>query len=257
MKTIHADLSREIENLEIYPLSDVHIEDKAHNYKALLRWREEVLAKDNRYVILNGDLINNATRDSVSAVYGATMTPNEAINFLVDFLKPLKDRILSVVTGNHENRTSKTSGIDIMERVCRELGIESKYSPTAINLFVSFGKSLGRDHRKQIYSIYHRHGSGGGRKVGAKANHLEDMMNVIDSDVFLMSHTHQAITFRKSFYRVDYRNRKLTPIEKVFVNTNAWLGYDGYSVSHGYHPPSLKYPVIYLKGVRKEIEVKL
>lgn len=257
MKILHVDLGSDIDTLELYPLSDVHIEDKSHNSKALLKWREEVLASKNRYVILNGDLINNATRDSVSDVYGATMSPNEAINFLVEFLKPIKDRILSVVTGNHENRTSKSSGVDIMERVCRELGLEDKYSPTAINLFISFGKSQGRACRKQIYSVFHRHGSGGGRKVGAKANQLEDMMNIVDSDLFLMSHTHQALTFKKSFYRVDYRNRKLTPVEKVFVNTNAWLGYEGYSVSHGYHPPSLKYPVVYLKGEEKEIEVKL
>ena len=257
MKTIKVDLPQEFENIYLYPLSDVHIEDPAHDHKALLKWREEVLESKDRFVLLNGDLVNMATKNSVSDVYSATLTPDEAMSKMVEFLEPIKDRILAVTSGNHDSRAYKESGIDATRRICRELGIEEKYSAEAIVLFISFGKSKGRDIRKQIYSIFMRHGSGGGRKVGAKANSLEDAMGVADCELYIQGHTHQSITFRKSFLRADLRAKKLIPVEKVFLNLNAWLKYEGYGVSHGYHPPSIVHPVVKLHGFSKKIEVKL
>ena len=126
MKTIKIDLPQEFENIYLYPLSDVHIEDPAHDHKALLKWREEVLEAEDRFVLLNGDLVNMATKGSVSDVYSATMTPDEAMSKMVEFLEPIKDRILAVTSGNHDSRAYKESGIDATRRICRELGIEDK-----------------------------------------------------------------------------------------------------------------------------------
>ena len=258
MKTIKVDLPQEFDNIYLYPLSDVHIEDPAHNHKALLKWREEVLEADDRFVLLNGDLVNMATRGSVSDVYSATMTPDEAMTKMVEFLEPIKHKILAVTSGNHDGRAYKESGIDATRRICRELGIEDKYSTDAVVLFISFGKSKGREVRKQIYSIFMRHGTGaGGRKVGSRANSLEDAMNIADCELYIQGHTHQSITFRKSFLRADLRAKKMIPVEKVFLNLNAWLNYEGYGVAFGYHPPSIIHPVVKLNGFSKKIEVKL
>ena len=102
------------------------------------------------------------------------------------------------------------------------------------------------------YAIYGKHGHGGGRKVGAKAIRLFEMAEVIDADVFLHSHTHVPMVLRKTFFRVDYRNEKATPIEQLFVNTNAFLNFGGYSENYGYHPTSTQYPKIILDGVKRK-----
>jgi predicted MPP superfamily phosphohydrolase len=251
MKVIKHDLPQ-FETLEIYPLADVHIGDSLHDRKRLKQFINEVLEKENRYVIVNGDIINNAVKHGVSDIYAEELNPNEQIDETVSLLAPIKDRILVITEGNHENRTYKQDGILIMYQVAKRLDIFDSYSEGAYLLFVKFGKSQGRNCRKMPYAIYGKHGAGGGRKVGAKAIRLFEMAEVIDADVFIHSHTHVPMVLRKTFYRVDYRNEKATAIEQLFVNTNAFLKYGGYGEEKGFAPTSTKYPKIILNGIERE-----
>ncbi len=247
MKIITADLPQ-YSTLEIYPLADVHTGDPLQDKKRLKEFIAEVLEQDNRYVIVNGDIINNAVRQGVSDIYAEELNPNEQIEATVALLEPVKDRVLVITEGNHENRTYKQDGILIMYQVAQRLGIAHTYSSGAYLLFVKFGKSQGRVCRKMPYAIYGKHGTGGGRKVGAKAIRLFEMAEVIDADIFLHSHTHVPMVLRKTFYRVDYRNEKATPIEQLFINTNAFLTYGGYGEDAGFTPSSTMYPKIILNG---------
>ena len=253
MKVIKHDLPQ-FDTLEIYPLADVHIGDPLHDKKRAKQFINEVLEKENRYVIVNGDIINNATKHSVSDVYGEELTPNEQIEETVNLLKPIKDRILVITEGNHEARTYRQDGVLIMYQVAKRLNIFHSYSEGAYLLFVKFGKSQGRKCRKMPYAIYGKHGHGGGRKVGAKAIRLFEMAEVIDADVFIHSHTHVPMVLRKTFYRVDYRNEKATQIEQLFINTNAFLNYGGYGEEKGCAPTSTMYPKIILNGIKREMK---
>lgn len=251
MKVITKELPK-FKELEIYPLADVHIGDPLHDKKRLKQFIQEVLEKENRYIIVNGDVINNAVRQGVSDIYAEELSPNEQIDRAVEILSPIKDRILVITEGNHENRSYKQDGILIMYQVAQRLGIYDSYAEGAYLLFIKFGKSQGRDCRKMPYAIYGKHGSGGGRKVGAKAIRLFEMAEVVDADVFLHSHTHVPMVLRKTFHRVDYRNEKVTPIEQLFINTNSYLNFGGYAENYGYHPTSTQYPKIILDGVERK-----
>lgn len=252
MKIITRDLPQ-FNTLEIYPLADVHIGDPLHDRKRLDNFVKEVLSQKNRYVIVNGDIINNAVRNSISDIYAEQLNPNQQIDTAVEILEPIKHRILVITDGNHETRTYKQDGILIMYQVAQRLNIFDTYSEGAYLLFVKFGRSQGRDCRKMPYAIYGKHGAGGGRKVGAKAIRLFEMAEVIDADIFIHSHTHVPIILRKTFFRVDYRNEKATPIEQLFINTNAFLNYGGYGEEKGYAPTSTKYPKIILNGIHREV----
>ena len=251
MKIIKHDLPQ-FDTLEIYPLADVHIGDPLHDSKRVKQFINEVLEKENRYVIVNGDIINNAVRHGVSDIYTEELAPNQQIEETVNLLKPIKDRILVITEGNHENRTYKQDGILIMYQVAKRLDIFDSYSEGAYLLFVKFGKSQGRDCRKTPYAIYGKHGSGSGRKVGSKANRLFEMAEVIDADVFIHSHTHVPMVLRKKFFRVDYRNNKVTEVDQLLLNTNGFLNYGGYGENFGYSPTSTKYPKIILNGIKRE-----
>lgn len=82
MKVITCELPQ-YETLEIYILSDVHLGDPNLDEKLLRSFIEEVLAEENRFVIVNGDMINNAIRTGVSDVYGECLTPNEQMDACV------------------------------------------------------------------------------------------------------------------------------------------------------------------------------
>jgi predicted phosphodiesterase len=251
VKIVTADLPQ-YSTLEIYPLADVHTGDPLQDKKRVRDFFDEVQAQENRYIIVNGDIINNAVRHGVSDIYTEELNPNQQIDATVALLEPVKDRVLVITEGNHENRTYKQDGLLIMYQVAQRLGIAHTYSSGAYLLFVKFGKSKGRNCRKMPYAIYGKHGTGGGRKVGAKAIRLFEMAEVIDADVFLHSHTHVPMVLRKTFHRVDYRNEKATQIEQLFINTNAFLSFGGYSENYGYHPTSTQYPKIILDGVKRK-----
>jgi len=253
VKIITADLPQ-YETLEIYPLADVHTGDPLQDKKRLKQYMAEVLAQENRYIIVNGDIINNAVQHGVSDIYTEVLNPNQQIDATVTLLEPVKDRVLVITEGNHENRTYKQDGILIMYQVAQRLGIAHTYSSGAYLLFVKFGKSQGRVCRKMPYAIYGKHGTGGGRKVGAKAIRLFEMAEVIDADIFLHSHTHVPMVLRKTFYRVDYRNEKATPIEQLFINTNTFLTYGGYGEDAGFPPSSTIYPKIILSGIERRVK---
>jgi GTP-binding protein LepA len=215
--------------------------------------------------ILNGDICNWATRNSVSDIYSEQLSPMQQIKEFVDLFSPIKDKILSIQPGNHEGRSYRSDGIDITELACRELGIADKYSQTASLVFIRLGEnSRGRKEsigtgklRRVCYVLYVLHGSGGGRKEGSKANRLAEMASVVDADIYIHSHTHLPMIMRQAFYRLDLPNSCAAPVDKLFVNTSATLWYGGYGEQYEYKPNSKATPVIYLDGTRKEFTARL
>ena len=253
-------MSEDFGGIEIHTFADLHIGDVHCDIEKIHQRIEEVKAKENAFVILNGDIMNNATKTSVSDSYAEEIPPMEQLERFVKLFEPVKDKILAVTSGNHENRTYNKEGIDLTAVACKELGIGDKYAKTGALVFVKFGK--GRTHEnkrasKQLYSIYCTHGSGGGRKEGAKAIRLADMANIVDSDIYIHSHTHLPMIMKQGFFRVDRLNCTVKRVDKLFVNTSAMLNYGGYGEAFEYKPSSKDCPVIYLYSKHRRMEAKL
>ena len=221
---------------------------------------EAVKEKENAFIILNGDIMNNATKTSVSDSYAEDIPPMEQLERFVSLFEPVKEKILAVTSGNHENRTYNKEGIDLTAVACKQLGIADKYSKTGALLFVKFGQQKKHSREKEskmLYTIYCTHGSGGGRKEGAKAIRLADMANIVDCDCYIHSHTHLPMIMKQSFYRVDRLNGVAIKVDKLFVNTSAMLDYGGYGEAFEYKPSSTDCPVIYLYSKQRRMEAKL
>jgi hypothetical protein len=182
----------------------------------------------------------------------------EQLQQCVALFEPIKDKILAVLPGNHEQRIWRSDGIDITQLMCNQLGIPDKYSSTTALLFVRFGKSKDNGHgRRQWYTIYVTHGSGGGRKEGGKINRLADLAGIVDADIYVMGHTHLPAIIKEGFYRVSGPNSSAALVDKLFVNTSASLNYGGYGDAQGFKPASLSAPVIYLNGHKREMSAML
>jgi hypothetical protein len=176
----------------------------------------------------------------------------------VDFFDPIKDKILCITNGNHENRAYRKEGIDISRLVALQLGIGDLYSPASALLFLRFGKlSAHHNNRKALYTIFCNHGSGGGRKEGAKAIRLADMASIVDADIYIHSHTHLGMIMKQGFFRTDLPSSSVQNVTKLFVNTSSNLSYGGYGEAQEFKPNSKDTPVIYLNGCKKEMYAKL
>ena len=259
MKTMAVSLPTEIDALKLEIFADLHIGDRQCDIQ-LIRNRIEAVAEDpTAYCLLNGDLLNNATKTSVSDCYSESLPPMEQIQQAVELFEPVRDKILAITTGNHERRTYNKEGIDLMEVFARQIGLYDRFSPGAALLFVSFGSESRRksDGRKMTYSLLINHGSGGGRKEGAKAIRLADMASIADADVYIHSHTHLPMVFKESFYRVNPSNRSAALVTKLFVNTAAALDYGGYGEAQEYKPACKDTPTIHLDGHRRGMTARL
>ena len=140
MKVIKQDLSEEIDKLTIIPISDVHIGDKTADLKAFKETLDRIQKEPNTYTILNGDLCNVALKNSKSDVYSDELTPMQQVLQVIKFLEPIKDKILVMSNGNHEDRITKDTNIDVLYLVAKQLQIEQVYSPSWWYLYLSFGK---------------------------------------------------------------------------------------------------------------------
>lgn len=256
MKCLKIDLSEGLSSIELHTLADLHMGDKHCDYREIRRRIQRIKDTENAYCILNGDLMNNATKTSISDSYAEDIPPMEQINKCVELFAPIKDKILSIQTGNHESRTYKKEGIDLTEVMACQMGLKDKFSKSASLLFIRFGHNGSRD-RKQWYSVFVNHGSGGGRKEGAKAIRLADMAGIVDADIYIHSHTHLPMVMKQAFYRVDTSNSTATCVDKLFVNTAACLDYGGYGETYEFKPASKDTPVIYLSGINKQFSAKL
>lgn len=258
LKAIRADLSKDLKEIEVLALADWHWADPQSDHDRIRADIEYIAAHDNVHCILNGDLLNCAIRSAMSDCY-AEITPMEELRACVELFEPIAEKILCVVPGNHEARHYRTNGIDITELMCRQLGIEDRYSPTAALLFVRLGR-LGSDQhcRKVAYTIHVSHGSGGGRKEGGKIQRLADMATIVDADIYVVGHSHLPALFKDRFARPNMANSSITYGTRLYVNTSSKLEYSGgYGETMGLKVPCLDTPVIHLSGTRKEMRATI
>lgn len=265
MKVIKIDLPRELSSIELHTFADEHLGDEYSDLKRLLSRIEYVKNTPNAYCILNGDIIDNATKTSIGDTYTQIFNPMEQLAKAVEIFEPIRDKILCITHGNHENRTYKKEGINLSCLMANQLGLEDRYTPTSAVLFIRVGaNSRGRKEtngsgklRQICYTLYVLHGSGGGRKEGAKAIRLADMASIIDTDIYIHSHTHLPMIMKQAYHRIDERNSAVALVDKLFVNTAANLTYGGYGEAGAFKPSSKDTPVIYLSGSKKYFEAKL
>lgn len=253
MQIIRVDLGEKYKKVRLLPLSDFHIGDSLCNIEAIKKVLEEVKTSDNTFVILNGDLINNATKNSVSNVYDDKLTPMEQIIKLCDLLEPIKDKILVIHPGNHEGRTYKEDGVDIIRIVARQLKIEDRFSDSWWYLYLTLGH--GEKGRPVMYTITGVHGYGGGKKSGGKINNLVEMSDKVVADIYIMGHTHTPIMTRNTIYIPDYQHRTLVKKDKYYIMTNSFLEYGGYGEILGFTPGTTEHQELILDGRKKLIKI--
>lgn len=256
MKCVRVDLPKSIDELKIEIFSDLHIGSPKCDLDLINSRIERVKNDPNTYCILLGDIINNSTKTSVGDVYSEPFSPMTQITTAIELFRPIKHKIIGCVSGNHERRSYKQDGIDLIYFMCSELNIADKYSYSSLLLFIRFGTHNRYYNRKMCYTLFMTHGDGqGGRMIGGKANGLQRRGQIVDADIVVTGHTHTPFTFRNVMYSVNYQNSSIREREQVFVNASATLKYEEYAELYGMSPSSVISPRIVLSGRDRAIVV--
>lgn len=259
MKELKVKLDTTKNNFQLMVLGDMHIGDKLCDLDLIKETLDYVKKTKDCYVILNGDLINNALKTSKSDSYQEQMTIEEEQDLLIDLLKPIKDKILVMASGNHEYRTSLLAGINPLRAVAYALGIKDKFVENSYVLTIEFGVAHGMKNLKNKYVVYGIHGgSGGGRRAGATANALQDMSLILpNADLYIHSHTHTTINYNDMVFLYDSKTQRLKEHQRTYYNANAFLKYGGYAEQKGYKPADRQPSVLVVNALRKKGEMKI
>lgn len=257
MKLVVHELSSEFEEIEIYPLMDLHIGDNKTDIPLFRKFIQYIKDQPNRYITIQGDLMNNATKSSVSNVYEESMNPQEQKKQLIFELRPIADRILCFVPGNHEERSTKDVDSHPIEDIAIALNKEKLYFHNGAFLKLSFGKKI-NNSKYATYTIGCIHGCGGGAKSGGSVNRIEDYLYSIEGlDILIMGHVHKKIAGKPSKLVIDPRNNLVTQRDVLWVIAAPWQDYGGYGFRYMLRPSTKGKTPIKLYGTEKLFEVTI
>ena len=229
----------------LVPLSDFHIGVKNPPLGKIQGYIDWIKNRPNAFTILNGDMINGATKDTSAELYDDLITPDQAYDQVLELLLPIRHRVLMVTRGNHEETIYRKVGADYTARLARDLG-DVPYKPDGGMV----GVRLGLNNHTAMCWMYAVHGWGGARTIGAKVKKAQDLSLVANVHIYILSHDHTEnlnrgnimeppramINFNKPCYWTIGR--------RLYVNTGGFIPYTGYVQRKGYTPQDLGTPRI-------------
>lgn len=229
----------------VYPIADLHVGAKEFMSGKWTKFKKQILQEPNSYIVLAGDLINNATRSSVSNVYEDVMRPCEQKKWVAEQLFDIRDKILAVVPGNHEKRNRDVDDNPAYD-ICAKLDIEDRYRENIAFVKLQVGNITGAGKKNPTYTIGVAHGK--------SETKIEKFQYIFEGlDCLITGHTHSGKLKRPQRVVVDKHNNKVTLRDFVPVCCTSWLLYGGYAIDNMYQPHSNRLQKIMFNGSEKDI----
>lgn len=169
--------------IELIQLTDIQFGHVACKIKRVIEYRDWILDKPNRFILMTGDNVDAATIFSPGTPWDNLFGPQSQAYRFAEVFAPARHRILGYVGGNHERRAMPAFG-DIGTLVATLLRVPYSAGQQFIDIY--FGQ-----HKP--FKIHLWHGTGGARTKGAVAQVLDRYMHKSDSQLFLMGHLHQGM----------------------------------------------------------------
>lgn len=185
-------------------IGDWHLGNAQCDENLLMKHINKISKMNNTYVYLMGDLIENAINNiGVEEQY---LSVTYQLKQLKEYIKPIKNKILGCILGNHEWRTTRKAQANLLKELYEGiLGIP------VYNFEHYFSIALGRDlkdmgfYQNQSYRIIVRHPQGRGTTLGWITNQFKKVSRIIsgDYDLMVLAHFHQVFIHERHYLKAD------------------------------------------------------
>ena len=228
----------------LVPLADFHLGCRDVGVDVIRGYIDWIKETKNAFTILNGDLMNCAGKDTAPELYDDLTTPDDAYNSLRAMLMPIKDKILMITRGNHEDMIWRRVGADYSARLAYDLG-DIPYKPDGGML----GIRLSKNNHYAVFFTYATHGWGGARTIGAKVKKPDELAVAVGADCYVVSHDHTMAMHRNNRLeppksRLGSDKVYLQVHRQLLINTGGFIRYSGYVQKKGLLPQDLGTPRI-------------
>lgn len=259
------------DDVNVFFAGDMHIGSALHCGRALDKFVTMIqsgwngLGSEYNYAVLMGDYIEaidfTDKRFDFPTVDVAKIRPQVQIEHLIDKLRPIADRILVMLYGNHEHKLMRYC--DYVEVACRELGCPYGTYTSVIDI----------GHNK----IFATHGAGSISSTADSAERRAANMLIslkrklknksADCSIMAMGHTHKLqvappvsslyLTSDGSGMRNHYtgaaNGNYIPPDARWYLNTGSMLklygdGVSGYAERAGYDPVEIGWLAAAIRG---------
>ena len=169
----------------LYPLVCMHIGSKQCDVDFIKEHIQRIADDPTARWIYLGDGGENCTRASKGELYEQTMSPDAQLSYLVELLEPIRGKGLFGVSGNHDRRISKLSGLDWTHALCAHLGIP--YMGVSCFMQLRLGNN---DRKMMLYDTFWHHGIDSSSNVGGKVNKANALNQLVWADAVFSAHSH-------------------------------------------------------------------
>lgn len=211
-------------------LADLHFGNKMFNREKFERIMTKI--QDNKkdyWIIILSDLVETALKSiMLEGTIPSEYPINEQVNYVVKWLKPLKQQIIGSLNGNHEARLSKAlnAQYSLHKAICDRLEIENL---GILRVFQFFND-------KEIYTGIAKHKNGSAVIEGSRLTQLLKMKKIIPNlDFYALAHSHCNQEHIEHPIRLN-KNYELIQRDSAYFYCGHMLKYGGYALEAGYAP---------------------
>src|SRR3990167_274402 len=210
----------------VYPIGDLHCDLKLFNEEKFGRYVAKIAADPHAVWVSVGDYLDGTTPDhkyfnpqviADEILLNMDKYVNRVYERLLKLFKPLQAKPGIMLEGNKEKRGGlKWSGF--VPALARELGAEYLGYEGLARILVRVAG------RNSVTTLHVQHGSGGGRKPGAKINTFQDTtLATADADIYIRGHTEDAMTRILPIYSINHKGKPA-----LVRNLKAWVTAAGF-----------------------------
>lgn len=239
---------KEKTDIQLIPLGDIHYGAPLCDINKLKETIEWIKNKPRVRVILMGDLIDAGLRDSVGGgSFDNDSTPEKQIDYILDLITPIKNKVWCVLHGNHEERIIQKTSIDVSKMMARTLGVP--YAGDSAYIRVKIGDTS--------YKVFAIHGNAGSLTPAGKLNGCMKIATYVDADMYIMGHVHELMSHSTVYIRMNVKDKMIEKDKRYYVLSGHFLKYGGYAEQKGYNPGKTGVVKIDLNKKKKDVHVSL
>jgi len=228
MEIIKKKISKDVVNL--YHVTDLHIGAENFREREFKDFINVIKNDPNGYWIGGGDYIEGVTINDPRFSPGElgkkynlkdlNDLPRKQIKQFYDIIKPIQDRCLGLIIGNHEEKYIKFNHFDVYDYLADEL-MGNRSLKLGKNGYILL--TIGKSHQKNV-KIFCTHGEGLSCSPDDGAVMTSFIKLTADkiADIYFAGHVHRLLEASTVFIDVN-RNGKLFESIKSYVIGGAWL----------------------------------
>jgi len=246
----------------LVPLGDIHAGSRFVDWKKLQGYIDWIAERPNAYSFIPGDLFDVSTVESPTTPYDQKMNLNQAIDYMTEVFKPIINKIIGAISGNHEERLEKYAGFNPLEEWCHRNNVF--YAGYSAVLRFRIGKHIRTELNivspKIEYVLYVHHSVGGGATSGGKLNAIEKLTKIfIGADAYLGGHNHFEAEGKPAPYYLSKSGNGKASIQQLkqhLVDTGSFVLYeDNYPEMKALPPSATGAPRIRMNGIKKDLHI--